>query len=99
MLWQIRNAFYNSYTSLPETVRFSNWFNKQRLQTKLDVHRAAIKLISSVHLDSTDVLTKSFLCCREVASDAAEDSSLSKFHTLFLYNKEKQNTSCLSIVY
>lgn len=91
--------FYSNYTSLPETVWFYNGFNKERLQTKLNMHRAIIKLISSVHLGSTDVLTKSFLCCREVASDAAEDSSLSKFHTLFLYNKEKQTTSCLSMVY
>uniref|UniRef100_A0A3B4YYG2 Ribosomal protein S10 n=1 Tax=Stegastes partitus TaxID=144197 RepID=A0A3B4YYG2_9TELE len=32
-----------------------------------------------------------------VASDAAEDSSLSRFHCLFLYNKENQNTTCVCV--
>ena len=48
LLWQIRNAFYSNYTRLPETVRFYNGFNKERLQAKLNVHRAIIKLFSSV---------------------------------------------------
>lgn len=36
---------------------------------------------------------------REVALDVAEDSSLSNFHSHFLYNKEKKNTILTSGVF
>lgn len=43
--------------------------------------------------DKLRCIDRTFSCCRGVASDAAEDSSLSKFHYLFVYNKEKSKYS------
>lgn len=70
---------------------FYNGFSKECLGAGFGLHSAVLKLCC-VKLGLTDVLTEYFSCCREVDSDAAEDSSLSKFLTLFLYNKEIQNT-------
>lgn len=59
-----------------------------------NVRKLNLVLYLAVKPDCTDDLILSvFSCYRGVASGAAEDSSLSKFHYLFLYNKEMKTSS------
>lgn len=68
-------------------------FKKECQKAKCGLYSAAgkLELVDSC-IEHVGRLT-TFFCCREVALDAAEDSSLSKFHSLFVYNKENPNTT------
>lgn len=55
-------------------------FKKECQKAKCGLYSAAGKLVDSC-IEHVGRLT-TFFCCREVALDAAEDSSLSKFHSL-----------------